>query len=522
MIGEPISPAKAGMTLQEEYLGTGQLPRAAMGIAGLDEVLGGGLPHNRMYLIEGDPGAGKTTLAMQFLLEGVRNGETGVYATLSETEEELRDVAHSHGWNLDGITICDLQTAEESLKADSQYTLFHPSEIELSETTRTVLEAVEAIQPRRVVFDSLSEIRMLARDSLRYRRQVLALKHYFTGKRCTVLLLDYRTVPGTEFQLQSLTHGVLTLEHLAPEYGGQRRRLKVQKVRGIRFQGGYHDFSIEPGGLAVYPRLVAAGRKKEFAREAISSGIPDLDALVGGGLERGTSTMLLGPSGVGKSTLSMQYALAAAERGERVAHYVFDETPENWLLRAEGLGMDFGEHLRSGRVTLRQVDPAQMSPGELSQQICQGVAAGTRMVVLDSLNGYRNAMPEERFLTLHLHEMLSYLAQQGAVTILIMAQNGIVGQGLESPVDLSYLADNVILLRYFETSGEVRHAISVVKKRTGAHEKTVRECRIGPPGFHVGRQLRDFDGVLTGQPVYSGHASDPGNTSANGAGSLHV
>jgi len=484
-------------------------PRASTGVAGLDEILGGGLPHNRMYMIEGDPGAGKTTLAMQFLLEGVRKGETGVYATLSETEEELRDVALSHGWNLDGITICDLQTAEESLKADSQYTLFHPSEIELSETTRTVLEAVEAIKPRRVVFDSLSEIRMLARDSLRYRRQVLALKHYFTGRQCTVLLLDYRTLPGTEFQLQSLTHGVLTLEHLAPEYGGQRRRLKVQKVRGIRFHDGYHDFNIEHGGLVVYPRLVAAGRSRKFAREQISSGVPELDSLVGGGLERGTSTMLLGPSGVGKSTLSMQYALAAAERGERVAIYSFDETPENWRLRAESLEMRFEEHLRSGRVVLRQVDPAQMSPGEFSQEVCEGAHEGIGIVILDSLNGYRNAMPEERFLTLHLHEMLSYLAQQGTVTFLIMAQNGIVGQGLESPVDLSYLADNVVLLRYFEAFGEVRHAISMVKKRTGAHEKTVRECRIQAPGFQVGRQLRDFNGVLTGQPVYTGQTIPP-------------
>ncbi len=497
---------------------SGQLPRASTGVLGLDEILGGGLPHNRMYMIEGDPGAGKTTLAMQFLLEGVRRGEAGVYATLSETEEELRDVAHSHGWNLDGITICDLQTAEESLKADSQYTLFHPSEIELSETTRTVLEAVEVIKPRRVVFDSLSEIRMLARDSLRYRRQVLALKHYFTGRQCTVILLDYRTLPGTEFQLQSLTHGVLTLEHLAPEYGGQRRRLKVQKVRGIRFHDGYHDFNIEQGGLVVYPRLIAAGQGKEYPREPISSGVPALDALVGGGLERGTSTMLLGPSGVGKSTLSMQYALAAAERGERVAIYHFDETQENWLLRAETLQMRFAEHLASGRVLLRQIDPAQMSPGEFSRQVCNAVSEGVRMVILDSLNGYKNAMPEERFLTLHLHELLAYLAQQGAITLMIMAQSGIVGQGLESPVDLSYLADNVVLLRYFEAFGEVRHAISVVKKRTGAHEKSVRELRIGPPGFKVGRQLREFNGVLTGQPVYTG-ANDP--LLANGREAAH-
>jgi circadian clock protein KaiC len=505
MVREQSSPAQAaGREIPGGDSGSEALSRAETGVAGLDQILGGGLPLNRMYLIEGDPGAGKTTLAMQFLLAGVKKGETGVYATLSETEEELRDVAHSHGWSLDGITICDLQTAEESLKADSQYTLFHPSEIELSETTRTVLAAVEEIRPRRVVFDSLSEIRMLARDSLRYRRQVLALKHYFTGRQCTVLLLDYRAVPGAEFQLQSLTHGVLTLEHLAPEYGGQRRRLKVQKVRGIRFRDGYHDFNIETGGLAVYPRLVAAGRKKPFPREAISSGVPALDEMVGGGLERGTSTMLLGPSGVGKSTLAMQYCLAAVTRGEKVAFYTFDETPENWLLRADSLHMGFREHLDSGRLLLRQIDPAQMSPGELSQDVCSGVDEGTRMVVIDSLNGYKNAMPEERFLTLHLHELLAYLAQQGAVTLLIMTQSGLVGQGIEAPVDLSYLADNVILLRYFEAFGEVHQALSVVKKRTGRHEKAVREFRISPPGFRVGRQLRDFHGVLTGEPTYTG------------------
>jgi len=478
--------------------------RASTGIPGLDYALDGGLPVNRVYLVQGDPGAGKTTLAMQFLLDGVRRGEQGVYATLSETEEELRDVAGSHGWGLDGITICDLQTAEESLKADSQYTLFHPSEIELSETTRTVLAAVERVHPARVVFDSLSEIRMLARDSLRYRRQILALKHYFTGRCCTVFLLDYRTPQGGEFQLQSLTHGVLTLEHLAPEYGGQRRRLRVQKVRGVSFRDGYHDFSIETGGLVVYPRLVAAGQRRSFAREPVESGIAELDALLGGGLERGTSTMLLGPSGVGKSTLAMQYVQAAAVRGERAAVYVFDETPESWLARAGGLGMELGRQVEAGAVELRQIDPAQLSPGEFAHLVCTAIDGGTRVVVVDSLNGYLNAMPEERFLSLHVHELLAYANQQGAVTVLVMAQNGIVGTGLEAPVELSYLADTVVLLRYFEAAGRVRHAISVVKKRTGAHEKTVRELRLQPPGVQVGRQLTEFTGVLTGNLVYTG------------------
>ncbi|HEY8019452.1 MAG TPA: ATPase domain-containing protein [Thermoanaerobaculia bacterium] len=483
--------------------GGGTPERVPTGVPGLDEILGGGLPRHRMYLVEGDPGAGKTTLAMQFLLEGARRGEPGVYATLSETEDELRAIAESHGWGLDGITICDLQTAEESLKADSQYTLFHPSEIELSETTRTVLAAVEEVEPTRVVFDSLSEIRMLARDSLRYRRQILALKHYFTGRRCTVVLLDHRSAGG-DFQLQSLTHGVITLEHLAPEYGGQRRRVRVQKVRGIQFRDGYHDFSIERGGLAVFPRLVAAGRRRSFERESVGSDSPELDALLGGGLTRGTSTMLLGPAGVGKSTLAMQYLQAAGRRGERAQVFVFDEAPETWLARADGLGMELRREVEGGRVELRQVDPAQLSPGEFARLMCDAIDGGAGMVVIDSLNGYMNGMPEERFLSLHLHELLSYANQQGAVTLMIMAQSGIVGTGLDSPVELSYLADTVVLLRYFEVAGEVRQAISVVKKRTGRHEKTVRELRIEPPGLRVGRRLSEFTGVLTGQPVYTG------------------
>lgn len=482
-------------------------PRASTGIPGLDDILGGGFPRHRMYLVQGDPGAGKTTLALQFLLTGVQQGEPGVYVTLSETEEELRDVASSHGWSLDGITICDLQTAEESLENDSQYTLFHPSEVELSETTRTVLAAVERIEPARVVFDSLSEIRMLARDSLRYRRQILSLKHYFTGRCCTVLLLDYAS-GQSEFQLQSLTHGVVTLEHLAPEYGGQRRRLRVQKIRGIRFRDGYHDFQIRSGGLEVFPRLVAAEHHESFERQPILSGVNGIDDLLGGGLDRGTSTMLLGPSGVGKSTLTMQYLLAGARRGEAGVVYLFDETPAAWLARADGLGLGVRPFIEDGSIVLVQVDPAQLPPGEFAHDVRTRVGAGTRMVVIDSLNGFRNAMPEERFLTLHLHELLSFLSQQGVVTLLVLTQHGLVGQALEAPIDLSYLADTVLLLRYFEAFGEVRQAISVVKKRTGRHEKSVRELQLGPPeGVTVGRRLRDFQGVLSGRPEYIGESA---------------
>jgi circadian clock protein KaiC len=480
--------------------------RADTGIAGLDHILGGGFPRNRMYLVEGDPGSGKTTLALQFLLAGVRQGEPGVYATLSETEEELRDVAGSHGWSLDGITICDLQTAEESLKADSQYTLFHPAEVELSETTRTVLEAVEHIRPRRVVFDSLSEMRLLARDSLRYRRQMLALKHYFTGRACTVLLLDYGIQPG-EFQLQSLTHGVLSLERETPNYGGERRRLKVQKIRGISYHQGFHDYVIRAGGLQVFPRLVAAQHHNGFRRETVSSGLPELDSLLGGGLNRGSSTMLLGPSGVGKSTLAAQYVSAAAARGERACVYSFEESPESWIARPQRIGMNLRHDEQAGLVGVRQIDPAQLSPGEFAEDVRRHVEQGVTTVVIDSLNGYRNAMAEEQHLILHLHELLSYLNQQGVTTLLIMAQFGILGQDVSSPVELSYLADNVILLRYFEAFGQVRQAISAVKKRTGTHERSVRELRISDQGLRVGRELREFQGVLTGQLSYLGEAT---------------
>jgi circadian clock protein KaiC len=479
-------------------------PRAATGIEGLDVILGGGFPVHRMYLVEGDPGAGKTTLALQFLLDGVRKGETGVYATLSETEEELRDVARSHGWSLDGITICELQTAEESLKADSQYTFFHPSEVELSETARAVLETVERVKPTRVVFDSLSEMRLLARDSLRYRRQILALKHFFTGRSCTVLLLDYTGDTTGDFQLQSLTHGVLTLEQLMPLYGGQRRRLRVQKVRGISYRDGFHDYRIETGGLRVYPRLVAADHPRAFTPEAVASGIREMDALLGGGLDRGTSVMFLGPSGAGKSTLAAQYVAAAARHGDRAAVYTFDESPAIWLHRAEQLGLDVRKPIEQGLVAIRQIDPAELSPGQFAHDVRAAVEAGARLVLIDSLNGYQHAMPDERHLVLHLHELLSYLNQKSVLTLLVMAQAGLLGEELQSPVDLSYLADTVVLLRYFEAFGEVRKAISLVKRRTGVHESSVRELRLGAGGLQIGRAIKEFRGVLSGRLQYNG------------------
>jgi circadian clock protein KaiC len=484
--------------------------RALSGIAGLDDILGGGFPRKRMYLIEGDPGAGKTTLALQFLIEGARAGEPTVYIILSETEEELRAVARSHGWSLEGITICDLQASEESLRVESQYTLFHPAEVELSDTTKVVLDAVQSVKPRRVVFDSLSEMRLLARDPLRYRRQILALKAYFTARDCTVLLLDYESGESGDRQLESLCHGVISLQSSSPDYGGQRRRLRVQKLRGVAFRHGHHDYTIETGGLRVYPRLVASEHHRSFRNDPIPSGIAELDQLLGGGLDRGTSALFLGPAGVGKSTLAAQYIMAALNNGERASAYIFDEVPNTFVVRGEGLGMTLQRYQESGALRLRQVDPAELSPGAFAQSVRDDVEIRkTSIIVIDSLNGYRAAMPNELHLSAHLHEMLAYLNQQGVLTILVVSQFGILGEGVSSPIELSYLADTVILLRYFEARGEIRKALSVVKKRTGMHERTVRELDMQPDGIRVGKQLHEFQGVLTGQLTYTGNGHSP-------------
>jgi circadian clock protein KaiC len=481
------------------------------GIEGLDNILEGGFPENRIYLIEGDPGTGKTTLALQFLLEGVRLGEAGLYVTLSETKEELEAVAASHGWSLDGFRIYELLPTAESLNPESQYTIFHPSEIELGETTSAVLEEVERIRPRRVVFDSLSEMRLLAREPLRFRRQILALKQYFAGQQSTVLLLDDKVSDGRDLQVQSIAHGVVSLEHLAVEYGAERRRLRVVKLRGSRFRGGYHDFNIETGGIQVFPRLVAAEHRQPFTKESIKSGVNGLDSLLGGGLDRGTSTLVLGPAGSGKSTLGAQFAAEAADRGEHAAIFIFDETLETYLARARGIGTDLQGHVDSGLITIQQVDPAELTPGEFAHSIRGCVDRDeVRIIIIDSLNGYLNAMPEERFLTIQMHELLTYLNQQGVVTLLIMAQHGFLGSAMATPVDVSYLADTVMLLRYFEASGSLRRALSVIKKRTGAHERTIRELNISSEGIAVGKPLTEFRGVLTGVPYFDGMKAEPG------------
>lgn len=480
--------------------------KLSTGIEGLDDVLKGGFPANHIYLLEGEPGTGKTTLALQFLRDGVERGEAVLYVTLSETKNELINVARSHGWNLDGIHIFELVPSGDSLKPESQYTIFHPSEIELNETTSAILAEVERINPHRVVFDSLSEMRLLARDPLRYRRQILALKQYFTPRECTVLLLDDKTSEVGDLHVHSIVHGVVHLEHLAVEYGGERRRVRVLKLRGSRFRGGYHDFNIETGGIRVFPRLVAADHKREFARDVIESGISELDKLLGGGLDRGTSNLLIGPAGSGKSSLAAQFATCAAKNGENAAIFIFDEILENYVTRAHGIGTKIQEYIDNGIVTVQQVDPAELAPGEFAYAVIESVARNNaRVVIIDSLNGYLNAMPEERFLTIQMHELLTYLNKQGVVTLLIMAQHGFLGSSMVAPVDVSYLADTVMMLRYFEASGEVRRALSVVKKRTGEHENTIREMRITSDGIVVGEPLTEFQGVLTGVPTFIGN-----------------
>ena len=474
---------------------------ATTGIPGLDDVLSGGLPKNRIYLVMGDPGVGKTTVGLHFLREGQRLGERVLYIGLSETRDEIEDVATSHGWSLDGIEIFEYSAATRLDDADES-TLFHPSEIELGEATRTMIREVERVNPQRVVIDSLAEVRLLAQNALRYRRQILALKEYFTGRKCTVLLLDDKDVASGDMQLLTLAHGVLLLEQLSPMYGAERRRMRVSKLRGVKYRGGFHDITIRTGGLTVFPRLVASEHRARPRTGCLPSGIAAVDSLLGGGIDRGTSTLIMGPAGSGKSTLSTQYVVAAAERGENAAMFVFDESRATMLARSQSISLDLQKHIESGRVVVQQIDPAEVPPGEFVQLVREQVEQRQiSVMVIDSLNGYVNAMPQERFLTVHMHELLTYLGQQGVATLLIVAQHGLVGTSMMTPVDVSYLADAVILVRYFELAGEIRKAVSVVKKRSGAHEKAIRPFAIGSEGLLVGPPLTEFHGVLSGTPL---------------------
>lgn len=481
-----------------------EAPRASTGSVGLDDILGGGLDADRVYLIEGRPGTGKTTLALQFLIAGVGRGEPCLYVTLSESEHELRTVAARHGWTLEGIDIFELVPPEASLDPDQELTLFHPAEVELSETTKHILDRVKQINPHRVVFNSLSEMRLLAQSSLRYRRQILALKNFFASRQCTVVLLDDLSSNENDLQLHSISHGVITLEQLSLDYGAERRRLRVVKMRGIKFRGGYHDFTIETGGLAIYPRLIAAEHHRAFLGELTSTGSSELDALLGGGIERGTSLLLIGGAGVGKSSIALTCVIAAAARGEGVVVFAFDEGLGTVYARADGLGMPLQAHVEFGQVRVQQIDPAEMSPGEFAHRVLGSVQhESVRLVVIDSLNGYMNAMPEERFLVLQMHELLSTLNQLGVITILVLAQHGLMGP-MQTPLDISYLSDAVLMLRYFEAEGRVRRAISVVKKRSSAHEDAIREFRLTAEGVKVGPPLTEFQGVLSGVPSYRG------------------
>lgn len=478
--------------------------QVSTGISGLDFVLCGGLDPERLYLIEGEPGTGKTTLALKFLIEGASRGEKGLYVTLSESERELRLVAKRHGWTLDDISIFELVPPEAALDPEKELTLFHPAELELSETAKLIFDRVTEVEPTRVVFDSLSELRLLAQNSLRYRRQILALKHFFAGRRCTVLLLDDFTSSEGDQHLHSIAHGVLTLEQMALDYGAERRRMRIKKIRGIKFRGGYHDFIIETGGIKIFPRLVAAEHHKPFLGEPTASGVAELDALLGGGLERGTSALLVGGAGVGKSSIAVTYAVGAARRGERVAMFAFDEGRGTLFARAAGLGVRLQEYVDKGLITIQQIDPAEMSPGEFTQLVRDAVEKEqVRVILIDSLNGYLNAMPDERFLVLQVHELLAYLNQLGVLTIMVLAQHGLLGQ-MQTPIDLSYLSDAVIMLRYFEAAGRVRRAISVVKKRSGTHENAIREFQLTSEGLKVGPPLTEFNGILTGTPTYVG------------------
>ena len=480
------------------------LQRVSTGIPGLDVVLQGGFLGETVYLIQGNPGAGKTTLGMQFLIEGARHGETGLYVTFSESKKDVQAVAKSHGWSLEGITLYEREDTSPRLKAEEEYTVFPADEVELIETTSRVYEEVERLQPKRVVVDSLSELRLMAKDPRRYRQHILFFKQFFSQRGCTVLLLDDQSGQDRDLQIQTVSHGVIELLRLDQQYGVSRRQLRIIKVRGSKFHDGLHDYVIQRGGLVVFPRLVAAEHRDGWPPECLPSGLVELDALLGGGLGRGTSALLMGPPGAGKSALVMQYAFSRVEQGESVACFVFEESREQFLNRAAGFGRELRSHVDAGRLTVRQIDPAELSPGEFAHTLKASVEEhGVRMVIIDSLNGYLNAMPNERFLMLHMHDLLMYLNQQGVLTLMTMTQHGVLAP-IQSPVDVSHLADNVIMLRYFEALGEIRQAISVVKNRDSSHERTIREFQITPTGIRIGQPLREFRGVLSGVPIYGG------------------
>lgn len=480
------------------------------GIPGIDSILGGGLARDRLYLIEGEPGTGKTTLALQFLLEGAKHNETGLYITLSETRQEIESVARSHGWSLEGLNIHEVIPSESMLDPEQQYTIFHPSEVELSSTTQELIMVVEKLKPARVVLDSLSELQLLAVNPLRYRRQVLAFKQFFSRRECTVLFLDDRTVGGDrDREVRSIAHGVISFDQTLSNYGATRRHIRVVKYRGMSFREGLHDYNIRRGGLRAYPRLVAAESRIVTRPGRFKSGLDELDTLLGGGIEDGTSTFLVGPPGSGKSSLSAQFVVSAIAQKQSAAMFIFEESISNLLNRCDGIGLDLRSPLQSGQLSIQQIDPAELTPGEYAEIVCNAADGGAKVIVIDSLNGYLNAMPDENFLTTHLHELLTYLGQRGVITILVGVQQGMLGPNMTSTANVSYLADNVIMLRYFEVRGEVQQAISVFKKRGGKHERTIRQFGMSSNGIQVGPVLREFHGILSGIPAILDSAPPP-------------
>jgi circadian clock protein KaiC len=486
------------MATEQNSLTSGFL---STGIPGIDDILGGGLARDRLYLIEGEPGTGKTTMSLQFLLEGAKSGETVLYITLSETVAEIQAVAASHGWSLDGVHIHEAVPSESMLDPEEQYTIFHPSEVELSSTTQELIAAVEKLKPTRVVLDSLSELQLLAVNPLRYRRQVLAFKQFFSRRACTVMFLDDRSTGEKDLEVRSIAHGVISLDQTLSNYGATRRHIRVIKYRGMAFREGLHDYTIKRGGLHAYPRLVASESRAMAKPTRFASGLAELDTLLGGGIEESTSTFIVGPPGAGKSSLAAQFVLSAVRQNHRAAMFIFEESASNLLNRCDGLGMDLRHPLDSRQLAIQQIDPAELTPGEYADTVCRAADSGAKVIVIDSLNGYLNAMPDERFLTTHLHELLTYLGQRGVLTILVGVQQGILGPNLTSTANVSYLADNVIMLRYFEARGEVQQAISVFKKRGGQHERTIRQFSMSSRGIAVGPVLREFHGILTGIPT---------------------
>jgi circadian clock protein KaiC len=497
--------AETPPTLEQDSSSPTAAPtRAATGIEGLDAVLGGGLLRRRMYVIEGAAGAGKTTLALHFMLAGRAHHERGLWITTNETPDELRGAAHAHGWSLEGIDVDALSMAEYIARPEQQQTLFRPSHVELDETMRAVLAALERVRPGRVVLDSLSILRDMADEPFAYRRQVLALKNALVACGCTAMVTDELLAPP-DMHLRTVAHGVIRLLQEVTTYGNERRQVEIVKMRAMPFRSGRHDMVIETGGLRVFPRLMPAPSAADSPGDVHSTGVARLDALLGGGLDSGASTLLVGAAGTGMSSVTMQCATAALQRGHSVAVYLFDERPPTWFQRADRLGFPLRQSAAEGTLLLEQIDPAEMSPGQFAQAVQHAVTHhAVHLVIIDSLTGYVHAMPDERFLALHMHELLTWLGQYGATTLLVVDRPGLVDASGTSPLDLSYLADTVLLFRYFEDHGTVRRAVSVVKRRSGPHAQTIHEMTLGPTGLVIGEPLTQFRGVLTGVPTYEG------------------